>query len=265
MIMGADVTHSAPDQRNEPSVAAVTASHDPEAFMYNITTRLQEPKMEIIGDLEKITIDHLKYFYKMTGQKPLSIYFFRDGVSDGQFQQVMHEELCAIKRACRTLGNGSYNPKVTFLVVQKRHHTRFFPINTNVCEDRNRNLPAGTIVDKTIVRPDSVDFFLLSHGSIQGVSKPTRYRILFDENNNSDDDIERLTFYLCHLFSRCARSVSYPAPTYYAHLAAFRAKHHLKGYYFYSVFQFRSLLLICRTILFFILFYFLENQSIWII
>lgn len=29
---------------------------------------------------------------------------------------------------------------------------------------------------------------------------------------------------MCHMFSRCTRAVSYPAPTYYAHLAAFRAR-----------------------------------------
>lgn len=40
----------------------------------------------------------------------------------------------------------------------------------------------------------------------------------------TDNDIEQLTYYLCHLFTRCNRSVSYPAPTYYAHLAAARAK-----------------------------------------
>lgn len=40
----------------------------------------------------------------------------------------------------------------------------------------------------------------------------------------SEDEIEKLTYYLCHMFARCTRSVSYPAPTYYAHLAAFRAR-----------------------------------------
>ena len=39
-----------------------------------------------------------------------------------------------------------------------------------------------------------------------------------------EDEIEELTYYLCHLIARCTRSVSYPAPTYYAHLAAFRAR-----------------------------------------
>ncbi len=35
-----------------------------------------------------------------------------------------------------------------------------------------------------------------------------------------------LTYFLCHIYARCERSVSYPAPTYYAHLAAFRAREH---------------------------------------
>ena len=35
-----------------------------------------------------------------------------------------------------------------------------------------------------------------------------------------------MTYYLCHLYARCERSVSYPAPTYYAHLAAARARDH---------------------------------------
>ena len=42
----------------------------------------------------------------------------------------------------------------------------------------------------------------------------------------SVDQIQELTYNLCHIYSRCERSVSYPAPTYYAHLAAFRAREH---------------------------------------
>ncbi len=49
---------------------------------------------------------------------------------------------------------------------------------------------------------------------------------LYDDNNLSADVEQSLTYYLCHLYSRCERSVSYPAPTYYAHLAAFRARDH---------------------------------------
>ncbi|KAK9870485.1 hypothetical protein WA026_008044 [Henosepilachna vigintioctopunctata] len=224
MIMGADVTHPSPDSQNIPSVAAVTASHDPKAFCYNICCRLQSPKMEIISDLQDITREQLIYFYqKNNGQKPRRIVFFRDGVSEGQFNEVLSKELSAIRRACTSLEN-DYKPSITFLVVQKRHHTRFFPMDKRDSDDKNFNVPAGTCVDTDITNPNLQDFYLVSHASIQGVAKPTKYCTLWDDNNMNNDEIEALTYHLCHLFSRCNRSVSYPAPTYYAHLAAARAK-----------------------------------------
>ena len=32
---------------------------------------------------------------------------------------------------------------------------------------------------------------------------------------------------LCHTYARCTRSVSIPAPAYYAHLVAIRARYHI--------------------------------------
>lgn len=90
MIMGADVTHPSPDQQQTPSVAAVTASHDPMAFKYNICWRLQPPKVEIIADLENIVYEQLMFFYKANKQqRPQHIIFYRDGVSEGQFLEVI--------------------------------------------------------------------------------------------------------------------------------------------------------------------------------
>ena len=36
------------------------------------------------------------------------------------------------------------------------------------------------------------------------------------------DELQQLTYQLCHTYVRCTRSVSIPAPAYYAHLVAFR-------------------------------------------
>jgi len=227
MIMGADVTHPSPESRGTvPSVAAVTASHDPAAFQYNICWRLQPPTQEIISDLANIVKQHLLFFYKKNrGAKPEKIIFFRDGVSEGQFQTVLNAEINTIRQACTMLQpDGMYKPKITFLVVQKRHHTRFFPTNPRDSEDRNCNVPAGTVVDTEITHPTALDFYLVSHASIQGVARPTKYRKLWDDNDMQEDELEQLTYHLCHMFTRCTRSVSYPAPTYYAHLAAARAK-----------------------------------------
>ena len=40
--------------------------------------------------------------------------------------QVLLREFGAIQAACRELET-DYEPKITFIVVQKRHHTRLFP------------------------------------------------------------------------------------------------------------------------------------------
>ncbi|XP_076547410.1 argonaute 2 isoform X2 [Osmia lignaria lignaria] len=229
MLIGADVTHPSPDAVDIPSIAAVAASHDPSAFQYNVQIRIQSPREEMIQSLEEIMRKQLIYFFQKTSYKPRKIIFYRDGVSEGQLPQVMHFELSAIKRAIAKLeGSTEHKIPITFLVVQKRHHIRLFPTDNN-CDQKNFNVLAGTIVDTEITHPTQVDFYLVSHASIQGTARPTKYRCICNENDLSEDEIEQLTYYLCHMFARCTRSVSYPAPTYYAHLAAARARALIHG------------------------------------
>lgn len=63
---------------------------------------------------------------------------------------------------------------------------------------------------------------------LQGTSRPSHYHVLWDDNGFTADDLQCLTYQLCHTYVRCTRSVSYPAPAYYAHLVAFRARYHLQ-------------------------------------
>jgi len=67
---------------------------------------------------------------------------------------------------------------------------------------------------------------LQSHGGLQGTSRPTLYHVLLDENKFSSDSLQTLTYQLCHVYSRCPKSVSIVPAVYYAHLLAFRARHY---------------------------------------
>ncbi|KAJ9582418.1 hypothetical protein L9F63_003271, partial [Diploptera punctata] len=219
MIVGADVTHPSPDQNNIPSVAAVCASHDPLVFKYNIQIRLQPPKVEIIEDLQSIIREQLLFFYRNTSYKPERIIFFRDGVGEGQFAQ---KSLFIYRTRLSTQSHISGHTETP--------PCKIFPIRDEDADGRNRNVPPGTIVDRQITHPTEMDFYLVSHASIQGVSRPTKYRLLWnDDHEMTEDEIEELSYYLCHMFSRCTRSVSYPAPTYNAHLAAYRARAYFEG------------------------------------
>ncbi|GJN39415.1 hypothetical protein PR202_gb28532 [Eleusine coracana subsp. coracana] len=239
IIFGADVTHPHPGEDSSPSIAAVVASQDwPEVTKYAGLVSAQSHRQELIEDLYKVTHDPqrgticggmirelLMFFKRSTGQKPQRLIFYRDGVSEGQFYQVLLHELDAIRKACASL-EANYQPQVTFIVVQKRHHTRLFAHNHNEQNsvDRSGNILPGTVVDSKICHPTEFDFFLCSHAGIKGTSRPAHYHVLWDENNFTADALQSLTNNLCYTYARCTRSVSIVPPAYYAHLAAFRAR-----------------------------------------
>lgn len=133
-----------------------------------------------------------------------------------------------IRTACQNINPG-YKPAITFVIVQKRHHTRFIPKNPREYHGKAKNVPPGTVVDNTIVSESMFDYFLCSHSGIQGTSRPCRYFVLHDDNQFTTNQMQLLSHYLCHIYSRCPRSVSYPAPAYYSHLAAFRGRSYIRS------------------------------------
>ncbi|XP_075551012.1 protein argonaute-1 [Dermacentor variabilis] len=226
IFLGADVTHPPAGDNKKPSIAAVVGSMDAHPSRYAATVRVQQHRQEIIQDLASMVRELLIQFYKSTRFKPTRIIFYRDGVSEGQFAQVLHHELLAVREACLKL-EPDYKPGITFVVVQKRHHTRLFCSDKKEQIGKSGNIPAGTTVDLGITHPTEFDFYLCSHAGIQGTSRPSHYHVLWDDNQFSADELQCLTYQLCHTYVRCTRSVSIPAPAYYAHLVAFRARYHL--------------------------------------
>ncbi|ORX53593.1 Piwi-domain-containing protein [Hesseltinella vesiculosa] len=227
IVFGADVTHPSPGDMNRPSIASLTASMDSFASRYASTIRVQANRTEMIADLATMVKDMLKTFYQSCGNKPARLLFYRDGVSEGQFQEVLNTEVAAIRAACTSLDQ-NYKPALTFVVVQKRHHARFFPFQANDA-DRTGNCQPGTVVDTDIVHPFEFDFYLQSHAGLQGTSRPTHYHVLHDDNNFSPDALQELTYRLCYIYGRATRAVSICPPAYYADLVAARARFHRQG------------------------------------
>ena len=81
--------------------------------------------------------------------------------------------LTLLAEACAEL---RIDPKITIIVVGKRHHVRFFPLNERD-GDKSGNCPAGTVVDREIAHPTEFDFYLQSHGGLLGTSRPAHYSV----------------------------------------------------------------------------------------
>jgi len=226
------VMHPAPgpSYRSRPSFTALTGNIDSSSSRFIATSRAQKAGQEMVEDLEEMVVDVLgKYMaYRRDVEKkkilaPRRIIFYRDGVSEGQFQQVVEIEVPRIRAAC--VKAKILPPKLTVVIVGKRHHNRFFPANQKDA-DKSGNAPAGLVIDREITNPLEFDFFLQSHGGLLGTSRSAHYSCLVDENNFTADDLQQLSFSLCHVYARATRSVSIVAPTYYADTVCARAKHH---------------------------------------
>jgi len=225
MLLGADVTHPPVGSgESVPSIAGIVGSLDANCGRYAARCQAQGHREEIITGLDSAVKALLLEFYRATnGYKPERIVFYRDGVSDGQFAHCLDQELPRIRKACKDVsGGGDYQPLITFVVVQKRHNTRFFPRQGE--GDRKGNVVPGTVVDRDISHPHEFDFYLVSHEGLQGTVKPTHYHVLLDENKFKADELQTLTHHLCYLYCRCTRSVSVCPPAYYAHRVAERGR-----------------------------------------
>ncbi|XP_033083024.1 protein argonaute-4 isoform X2 [Trachypithecus francoisi] len=176
IFLGADVTHPPAGDGKKPSIAAVVGSMDGHPSRYCATVRVQTSRQEIsqellysqevIQDLTNMVRELLIQFYKSTRFKPTRIIYYRGGVSEGQMKQVAWPELIAIRKACISLEE-DYRPGITYIVVQKRHHTRLFCADKTERVGKSGNVPAGTTVDSTITHPSEFDFYLCSHAGIQ--------------------------------------------------------------------------------------------------
>ncbi|KAF8888340.1 argonaute-like protein [Infundibulicybe gibba] len=216
IVMGADVIHPAPGSDGRPSFTALVGNVDSDTAKYIATSRVQTGHQEMIDDLEDMSKNLISSYlgYRQHVEKkaggPKRIILFRDGVSEGQFQQVLDLAACTALKI---------QPKITVIVVGKRHHIRTFPKER---ADRSGNCPAGTVIDQGVAHPTEHDFYLLSHGGLLGTSRSAHY----SDNNFNADSIQALAFALCHVYARATRSVSIPAPVYYADIVCSRAKNH---------------------------------------
>ncbi|RDL39578.1 Ribonuclease H-like protein [Venustampulla echinocandica] len=242
MVVGMDVTHPSPGSKEgAPSVAGIVASIDRFLGQWPADFNVQTSRQEMISGLERMFMSRLSLWQKHNNnQLPDNILIYRDGVSEGQYQLLLDNELPQIRNACRQKYPAQDTkrglPKISIIVCGKRHHTRFYP-TTEQNADRSSNCEPGTIVDRGVTEVRFWDFFVQSHACLQGTARPGHYYVIMDEifrgraakppHQNPADALEELTHNMCHLFGRATKAVSLCPPAYYADLLCTRLRCYL--------------------------------------
>ena len=146
---------------------------------------------------------------------PSKILFYRDGVSESQYQKVIDKEIPQVFAAWEACRKDAKPPayscpantlKLTFIVVTKRHHTRFYPssdaasyesrtgvqASAAIARRINGNIQPGTAITTHVTAPDRCSFFVQSHAAIKGTARGAYYVCLRNDINLSENLLVKL-------------------------------------------------------------------------
>lgn len=226
MILGMDVSHGSAGS-GAPSKAAMTMSIDKTATKYCANVQTNGYRVEVV---QPFTMHYLferlmRHWVQTNACVPKHVYYFRDGVSEGQFAHVIDIEIKELKRIFR---DANYEiPRFTVIIATKRHHIRFFPKPGDLTTgDKNENPLPGTLVEHDATHPFHFDFYLSSHVAIQGTARPVHYSVILDEANCNPDKLQQMIYQQCYQYMRSTTPVSLHPAVYYSHLASLRAQAH---------------------------------------
>ncbi|XP_053530289.1 piwi-like protein 2 isoform X3 [Ictalurus punctatus] len=213
MVIGVDVHHDT--SKKTQSVMGFVASLNSLMTKWYSRVTFQMPNEEIINGFRVCLLAALQKYYEVNHSFPEKIVIYRDGVSDGQLKTVELYEIPQILKCFETFPN--YEPKLVFIVVQKRINTTLYAFGGN----RFGTPPPGTVLDHTVTNGEWVDFFLMAHSIRQGCGFPTHYISIYNTANLTPDHLQRLTFKMCHLYWNWPGTIRVPAPCKYAHKLAY--------------------------------------------
>ncbi|KAI1086846.1 Piwi-domain-containing protein [Rostrohypoxylon terebratum] len=225
MVIGVDVSHAAAGSR-QPSMAALTMSMDKSGTRFAAGCQSNGWRKETLlrnamGDMFTPLATQWKNSH---GVSPAHIYYLRDGVSEGQFQDIIDTEIDEIKKIFKK--KEWPMAKFTVIIATKRHHVRFFPKPGDRCADRNSNPLPGVLVERDVTHPQHWDWYLCSHVAIQGTARPVHYQVILDEAKVNVNKLMMMIYHQCYQYCRSTTPVSLHPAVYYAHLASNRARCH---------------------------------------
>ena len=120
MIIGADVSHAAPGL-DQASMAAMTVSLDTTCSRYGAAVETNGKRVEMITgkNIREMLTPLFDWWIKNVGQGqlPKHVYYFRDGVSEGQYIPLLKYEVADIKETFSKLANDNPDRMVSILAL----------------------------------------------------------------------------------------------------------------------------------------------------
>lgn len=213
MVLGYDCYHDSANKSK--TVGAAVSSFDKDMTRWFSSCALHEDGKEMCKNLVSFVRDALKkYRDNNNNVDPDNLILYRDGVGEGQIAVVYREEVPRVKKALAEMGASS--TKLAFIIVTKRVTLRFF-------EEKNGKLinpSPGSLIDSALTRRERYDFYMVPQSVREGTVSPVSYNVICDDTRLSPDQMQRLSYKMCHMYFNWQGTIRVPAPCQYAHKLA---------------------------------------------
>jgi len=223
MVIGADVFHQTNSELK--SCIGFCSSTDPLCTKFFSQVKFQKKGEEIMKEIALLVKNAVVAFFKASGYFPECIIFFRDGVAENQLQAILEVET---KSILNQLGSIYQTAPIKFaeIIINKRIDDRLFTkVVPASLQGRNPqqyyNPPAGTLASQDIVS-DDFEYLLVSQDVKQGTSTPTRYKVIYNSTDLTQDIFWNLTYSQCFNYYNWPGGIRIPGPVKYAHTLAYQ-------------------------------------------
>ena len=165
---------------------------------------------------------------------PSTIIFYRSGVNQQMFNNIINSEVEPLKKYMEDLFNRlsdddkkKHNltepPRFAFLIVNKRVDIKFFECsNYDVNRNNDVNNPgAGLVVDTTVTSNSFDEFYIQPQYVNQGTATPTKFSVLHNDCNGlSKTDLEKVSFYMCFYYWNWSGAIRVPSVLKFSELCS---------------------------------------------
>ncbi len=190
-----------------------------------------------------------KYRWRNNGELPQRVYVFRDGIGGPTMvQKILDGELQEVVSAIHQFGGQQYNPKILYVLVDKRiNHRLFENVNANGDGSTYMNPGAGTVLDMGAVEDEgngngngnggggspsedlgmgglhlfkaenSFDFFMIPHSATVATALPVHFRVVHNTTGMNKKAVETLIYHQCYAYYGFGGGIKVPAACMYAH------------------------------------------------
>lgn len=217
MIIGYDCSKHGKDQRK----FVMTASYDQNVSKFFT----EESIVNIEGGIGPVTgmvrkcLDFFNSLYK--GVLPINIIIYRSGVNDSEKGLIMNTEV----KGLRNLFSGilekecykeRYNPKFSFVIVNKRTEAKFFEYKN---QGEINNPREGTVIDTQVNLPGMYEFYIQPQYVNSGTATPSHFHCIYDDTNIPLEILENITYRMCYYYWNWPGAIRTPAALKFAEVA----------------------------------------------